>query len=170
MKLIVLMSLLLINAGTCLASQPDHSTIQSVVNAFEQSIITKDKKRFLSLFVDTSAPMTAVVDDKALEVRRALVEKINREENQNLVVTNGWTSSPSKMINRIISSDANVKESLNNIKILSDGYIATVYFEYIYYVNDKKNNWGNESWQMVKTLDGWKISSVIYSFSSKNDM
>ena len=38
MKLIVCISLFLISAGNCFASQTEHEAIKSVINSFEQSI------------------------------------------------------------------------------------------------------------------------------------
>lgn len=165
MKLIVLMAFFLMSASTCFANQIEHAKIQSVIDAFEQSIKSKNKNQFLSLFVDPNASMIAVVSEEGMVTRRAAVEKINREDNKNFVATRTWTSSPNKMINRITSSKVNEQESLDNIKILSDGNIATVYFDYVYYKDNKKQNWGKESWQMVQTLEGWKISSIIYSIT-----
>lgn len=165
MKLIVLVSLLLLNTGNCFASQTEHTTIQSVIDAFEHSIKSKDKNQFLSLFVNPDASMVAVVSEEGMVARRAAVEKINREDNKNFVATRTWTSSPNKMINRITSSNVSERESFDNVKVLSDGNIASVYFDYVYYKDDKKQNWGKESWQMVKTLKGWKISSIVYSIT-----
>ena len=82
MKLIVFMSLFLIGSTNCLAGQTEHKEIQSVIDAFDHSIRTKDKSQFLSLFVDSSKPMIAVVTEAGLKVRQALVKKYNKEENK----------------------------------------------------------------------------------------
>ncbi len=165
MKFIVCMSLCLMNAGNCFANQTDHKAIRLVINAFEQSIQTKDKSRFLNLFLDTSSPMIGVVSEESMIARRAAVEKINKEDNKNFVATRTWTVIPSKMIDRIVSEKVSTREEFNNINIVSEGNIASVYFDYEYYKDDKKKHWGSESWQMVQTLKGWKISSVIYSIT-----
>ena len=165
MKFIVCMSLLLISTGNCFASQTEHAAIKSVINAFEQSIQTKDKNRFLNLFLDPSAPMTAVVSEESMITRRAAVAKINKEDNKNFVATKTWSYTPNEMIDRIVSEDVSSRESFDNINIVSDGNIANVYFDYVYYKDNKKQNWGSESWQMVQTLSGWKISSVNYSIT-----
>jgi len=167
MKLIVCISLFLIGTGNCFANQTEHKGIKAVIHAFEQSIQNKDKSRFLNLFVDVSSPMIAVVSEEGLEVRRALVEKYNKEQNKNMEVTRTWVTSPKEMIDRIVSSDDSSREEFDNINIISDGNIANVYFDYVYYKNNKKLNWGNESWQMVQTVTGWKISSIVFSTISK---
>jgi len=165
MKLIVCMSLFLLGTSHCFASETEYKTIKSVINAFEQSIQAKDKSRFLNLFVDPSSPMMGVVSEESMITRRAAVAKINKEDNKNFVATRFWASTPEKMIDRIASEDVSSREVFDNIKITTDGNIAHVYFDYVYYQDNKKKNWGSESWQMVQTLKGWKISSVSYSIT-----
>ena len=171
MKLLVFMSLFLINVGYCFADQTEHptehKTIKSVIDAFKQSIQTKDKNRFLNLFLDPTKPMIAVVSEQGLEYRRALVEKINKEQNKKLVATRTFTLTPIEAIDSNVSRTVNSKEEFSNLRIDSDGNIASIYFDYVYYIGDKRNNWGKESWQLVQTLKGWKISSVVYSVISQ---
>ncbi|ARD44894.1 hypothetical protein A3Q33_11615 [Colwellia sp. PAMC 21821] len=47
-----------------------------------------------------------------------------------------------QFIDFIISKETPYKEEFHNIKIHSDNNIATVYFDYIFYDNNKKDNWG----------------------------
>jgi hypothetical protein len=165
MKLIVCISLFLISAGNCFASQTEHEAIKSVINSFEQSIQTRDKSRFLNLFVDASSPMIGVVSERSMITRRAAIAKINKEDNKNFVATRFWVTSPNEMIDRIVSDKVSSREDFDNINITSDGNIATVYFDYEYFKDNEKKHWGSESWQMVQTLKGWKISSVNYSIT-----
>ena len=57
------------------------------------------------------------------------------------------------------------REEFSNIRILTDRNIATVYFGYVYYNDNKKQNWGSESWQLVQTTKGWKIQAVSFSLN-----
>lgn len=84
MKLIVCMSLFLLSAGNCFASQTDNEAIKSIVSTFKQSIEAKDKSRFEALFVDPSTPMVTSFSEDIMKIRRALVEKINKEENKKI--------------------------------------------------------------------------------------
>jgi hypothetical protein len=165
MKFIVFMSLFLIGTGHSFASKADHEAIKSIIHDFEQSIQTKDKDRFLNLFVDVTSPMIGVVSEKSMIKRRAAIDKINKQDNKNFVATRTWELLPTEMIDRIVSDKVSSKEVFNNINITSDGNIASVYFDYEYYKDNKKQNWGSESWQLVQTLKGWKISSVNYSIT-----
>ena len=166
MKVLAPSLLILLNCMPSYAEPIEHQTIESVIEAFEQSIQTKDKARFLNLFVDPESTMIAVVSDAVMDRRRAYVEEINKKDNKNFVATRTWTSTPLKMIDSVASAKHHSRESFDNIKITTDGNIASVYFDYVFYKDDKKNNWGSESWQLVQTVKGWKISSVNYSFFS----
>ncbi len=167
MKPILYLSLLLVSINNCLANQTDHQTIESVVKAFGDSIQNKNRKRFLSLFTAPTQPMIAVVSEQGLQKRRALVEKYNKEHGENLVATRTFTITPAEIMDRSAASNVSEREEIDNLKIETDSNIANVYFDYVYYEDDKKHNWGSESWQLVHTINGWKISSVVYSVASQ---
>jgi len=50
-----------------------------------------------------------------------------------------------------------------NLVIHTDGTIAVVYFDFVFNVDGEANNRGSETWQLVKTTDGWRIASIVYS-------
>ncbi|MCJ8321066.1 MAG: hypothetical protein MJK12_15610 [Colwellia sp.] len=163
MKLIVCISLFLISASNCFASQTEHQAIKSIINTYQQSTEAKDKARFLTLFVDDSSPVIGVFSEETMKIRRAMVEKINKEDNKSFAVTRTFLTSPTQMMDNIVSEELSTKEKIVNIKIDSDDNIAHVYFDYVFYIDNKKKNWGSQSWQLVKTVTGWKISSITYS-------
>ena len=49
------------------------------------------------------------------------------------------------------------------MQIDTDGEVASVSFDYVYLSNDKISNSGREKWLLVRTEDGWKIISVVYT-------
>ncbi len=51
----------------------------------------------------------------------------------------------------------------SNVVILTDGTIAAVYFNYVFNIDGKAENRGSETWQLVKTADGWQIAAMCYS-------
>ncbi len=59
--------------------------------------------------------------------------------------------------------DKEIEEKFYNIKILENGYISTILFDYSFWLKGTKTNWGKESWALVKTNGQWKITSVIFS-------
>ena len=73
------------------------------------------------------------------------------------------TGNPGKFIDGIVKNPARVEETFDNVRIDSDGDVAQVWFDYSFNEAGYKANWGKESWHMVRTGDGWKINSVIWS-------
>lgn len=165
MKYCFLISAFLFNSFSASATEKDLQSVESVIQAFEQSIVAKDKTRFLSLFVSADAPMFGVVSAKSMVKRRKAVAEINKRDNKNFSVTKYWTSSPQKMITRIVNSNAVNKEVFHNVKVSTDNEVAVVYADYEYFKGDNKLHWGTESWHLIRTLQGWKISSVNYSIT-----
>lgn len=56
-----------------------------------------------------------------------------------------------------------IEETFDNVRIETDGTIATVYFDYSFLESGKPTNHGAETWQLVHTPEGWKISAMLYS-------
>lgn len=165
MKHLLITCIFLLTTPMSIAEQADNHSIESVIKTFQQSIEQKDKQRFLNLFIDPDSVMVAVVSEQGMVRRRAAVQEINKRDNKNFVATKTWRSSPNKMINRIMATKEQTREEFTNVRVTSDGSIANVFFDYAYFKDNKKQNWGSENWQMVLTLQGWKISSVNYSIT-----
>ena len=51
----------------------------------------------------------------------------------------------------------------SNVVIHTDGTIAAVYFNYVFNIDGKAENRDSETWQLVKTADGWRIAAMCYS-------
>lgn len=52
-------------------------------------------------------------------------------------------------------------ERVQSFEIHTDGLIATVWTPYKFFVNGKFSHCGNNAFVLVKTQQGWKISSII---------
>ncbi|GAB2999009.1 nuclear transport factor 2 family protein [Psychrosphaera aestuarii] len=171
MKHLIFIMIFVIFSGTCDANENQNSNeltnIKEVIATFEQSIINKDKDTFLSLFIDPEAPMYGIVSPKTMVLRRAGVAEINKRDNKNFVATRYWTTSAKKLIAMSSNNKGPVEERISNVKIQTDGNIASVFFDYEFYKNNKKVHWGQENMQMIQTNQGWKIASVVYSFTSE---
>ena len=166
MKYIFCILIYVFSINTCLAGITENQEIRAVINAFDESIQNKDRELFLDLFIVKGVSWVGVFSEKSMVVRTALIEKINKEDNKNFGVTRYFLSSPQEFIDQIISRETPSREEFSNIQIHSDRNIATVYFDYIFYNDNKKQNWGSESWQLVQTTKGWKIQAVSFSISS----
>ncbi|MFS1525422.1 hypothetical protein ACL7TT_15135 [Microbulbifer sp. 2304DJ12-6] len=126
--------------------------ISDLIKAFRFSIIEKDEEKFHDLFYDKSIPWISVVADK----------RTGSLPSQSGVRPGSYV----QFISWIVSAEEKVEEKFWDIEILTDSEIASVHFKYSFHVGDYKSNWGDEAWHLLKTGNGWKISSVVYSVTS----
>lgn len=138
------------------AANPDTATVEAVVEAFRASIVDRDKDRFMKLFLDDRTVWQYVIGDANLAGMRKKnpsAAKVKIEANNN----------PRSFIEEIVADKAKSEEQFRDVKIRSDGDIASVYFDYSFLADGKETNRGKEAWQLVRTDGGWKIVSVIWS-------
>ena len=134
----------------------DHPDIRSVVESFRTSIIQKDRERFLTLFVQPDLAWQSVLEDRSLA-------QVQGKKPQAIKARFSPDNNPVKFIDGIVASKDASEETFDNIRIDTDGDVATVVFDYAFLSNGKKTNWGKECWLMVRTEAGWKITSLAYS-------
>jgi hypothetical protein len=129
--------------------------IQQVIDAFRTSIVTKDGATLARLPFTKSIPFTPVYDDAYLALARAKRPDMRKAQ------PIGY----SDFVKYVVSSKDREEEKFSNVLIHSDGQVATIYFDYSFAVNDVVTNWGHETWGLIKTDEGWKISSIVWSVS-----
>lgn len=138
----------------------DVAAVREVVEAFRTSIINKDKATFVSLFYSDNPEHVTwqLVDDDARVARlKNFVPDVRRvvwwPENNYLTMIDRTTKAGSEPI----------EEVFRDIIIDTDGEIASVNFDYSLLLDGKEEHWGREMWHLVRTDDGWRIISVIWS-------
>ena len=132
--------------------------IEAVVEAFRTAIIDKDKARFVKLFLHENITWQDVTGDanlQRLRQKRPEATKVKVDPKDNYL----------SFIDGIVSDKDRSEEKFRNVKIDTDGDIASVYFDYSFHSNDRETNHGKEAWHLVNTDDGWKIVSVIWSMN-----
>ena len=129
----------------------DKQEIKKVLNTFMKCLIQKDSTKFYSLFHTDPIVWVGVTQKNTFadELKKDSLAKDNFKANY-------------KSFYRHFYNKA-IEERFYNIQILNDDYIASVMFDYSFWSNGKKENWGKESWAMIKTNGQWKITSVIFS-------
>lgn len=55
----------------------------------------------------------------------------------------------------------NLNPTQSDVRINTDGTIASVYFDFIFLIDGKEQNRGSEIWVLVKGADGWKIATIV---------
>ena len=137
----------------------DLAAVRQVVETFRTSVIQKDKAAFMDLFFSDKPELItwqAVVDDASLErirTTRPQAIKARHRPDNNFVA----------FIDSILASSEREEETFSDIQIDTDGEVASVSFDYAYLSNAKLMNSGREKWLLVRTEQGWKITSVVYT-------
>ena len=141
----------------------DVAAIQHVVESFRTSLIHKDKPTYMSLFFSDKPEDIGwqfVSEDVRLEhIRKTKPDAIKARQ----IPSNNFVG----LIDSAVATTEPREETFSNVKIETDGEIASVSFDYTFLANGVKTNWGKEMWQMVRTERGWKIFSVVYTIRDK---
>lgn len=142
-------------AQTAKTESNGKAELRAVLDAFMESVKTKNVEKFYSLFHEEPIVWVGVYKDKTQQSR---ILKDSTVKNQNFK-SDGYKT----FIQNIANSKSEVEEKFYNIAIEEDGYAASITFDYSFWANGTKRNWGKESWGLIKANNQWKITSVIYS-------
>jgi hypothetical protein len=126
--------------------------IQSILSEFMHYIETKDSVRMYQLFHKGPVTWIGVYKDTS---QKEWLKKDSSAVNYKIADYKTWFRNVCKPEPR--------KELFRNIEIVEDGSIASVTFDYSFWVNNKKGNWGKEFWHLINENGTWKIVSVIFS-------
>jgi len=143
-------------------NQSEIKEIEAVVETFRMSLINKNKPAFINLFYNKAVPWLGVTSDQTLAF--APPPPVKKDARQRSKVRG---SNYLSFIDWIVSTPKAIEEKFWDVKILQDGDIASVHFKYSFHQDNNKTNWGDEAWHLVRTEEGWKIASVIYSINIK---
>ena len=136
---------------------PDKAAINKLLNTFMDCIVHKDSVKFYSLFHSETSSWVGVFKEKSFA-----------DERKSDPAVKDYFNSTYKKFYRSIAGDNSSEEKFYNVRIVEDGAVGVVSFDYSYYENGKKINWGQESWSLIKTSGQWKIVSVVFSLEMEN--
>lgn len=131
----------------------DVAAINDVVERFKAAIIARDGKTLGSLFLQDHDSWLSVVDEAAW----AKVKE--RHPKARKVFPSSWK----KFSEFVQGADKPIEERFYNVRIDTNGAVASVWFDFDFLEDGKVTNRGSESWQMVRAENGWKISSMLFS-------
>lgn len=133
-------------------SSADRAQIQQLIERFKAAIIAKDGQAMRAMFLPGGSwlqgfdkPSLAKVQTKKPGTPQ--FKPGNYEQFATFVGT----------------APKSIEETFDNVHIQSDGTVGIVYFDYRFLIEGKSSNHGAETWQLVHTDDGWKISAMLYS-------
>jgi ketosteroid isomerase-like protein len=140
-------------AGYVSASPKDAADIRQVMDTFHHAVATHDGQGVSALFLDHGTTWVTVLTDAgftAMKAKKPSVEKVRVGSYQDFA----------KFVS---TSTKTIDPRHTNLRIMSDGAVASVYFHFDFMIDGKDQNSGDETWQLVKTADGWRIVAITYS-------
>lgn len=136
----------------------EEKEIIKVMHDFMKAIRDKDSVTFYNLFHVESVAWVGIYKDKTQAARLQ----------KNAEAVSYFTDDYKSFIRGIISDKESCEEKFYNVKVLCDESIAALSFDYSFWFDGKKSNWGKESWGLLKTNGTWKITSVLFSMDFEN--
>jgi hypothetical protein len=135
--------------------EADVAAIKQVVEQFKAAIVAHDGKTLESLFVqDHDSWLTvAAVDDATWAEVKARNPKARRYR----------AGSRRQFVEFVQTNPKPIEERFYNVRIDTNGAVGSVYFDFDFIEDGKVGNRGSETWQMLRTEDGWKIGAMLYS-------
>lgn len=134
----------------------DETEVRKVVENFRIALIKKDKPLFLSLFLEGNIGWQTVTEDESLsrvKVKQPKAVKVFIDPKETYLAFIDWIAEDKKR----------TEETFSNIRINTDGDVASVGFDYAFLYDNRETNHGQEHWLLVRTENGWKITSVAWS-------
>lgn len=131
----------------------DSVAIQHVMDDFHDALVAHDGARLGALFIPEGSTWLNVLSDDAYAHEKAT------KPNASKIRVGNYTT----FAQFVSHSPASLDAKHTHIHIASDGTIASVYFDFVFFIGGKEENRGHETWQLVKGADGWRIAAITYS-------
>lgn len=131
----------------------DVKAIGDVVAQFQAAIIAHDGNALGSLFLQEHNSWLSLPDAPTWAASKARNPAASR------TIPGTWR----EFADFIQKTPRQVEERFHNVRIETNGTIASVYFDFDFVIDGKVTNRGSESWQLLHAEDGWKITSMLYS-------
>mgnify|MGYP003739845671 CR=1 FL=1 len=126
--------------------------IQQLIERFKAAVVAKDGSALRGMFLPDSSWLMAL-DEASLVKLRARKPEVRPFMPDTYEHFATFVSTATKPI----------EETFDQVHIETDGTIGMVYFDYRFLTGGKLSNRGTETWQVVHTDHGWKISAMLYS-------
>ncbi len=133
--------------------EADRAAIAQVVRQFQAAILAHDGKTLGSLFLQDHDSWLSVLDEQTW------AEATARKPDAKKVHKSSWHDFAAM----IQDGKEPVEERFYNVRIDTNGAVASVYFDFDFLSDGKVTNRGAETWQMVRTEEGWKIGAMLFS-------
>ncbi len=132
---------------------PEEAAIEKIMADFQAAVVAHDGQRVASLFVVEGSTWLNVLSDEAFAAAKEKSQAVQKVRH----------SSFADFAKFVSSTPAALNPQHTHVQIHTDGTIASVYFDYVFLIDGKAQNKGCETWQLVKTPEGWRIAAITYS-------
>ena len=141
--------------GRYTTTPEDRRGINQVVTDFQSALKTKNIRQLAGLMLHADIPWSSPPSPETIRKIRA-----EFEPNATGVRAGGFHD----FARFVRESKVPVEERFYNVKITQDKHVAWVMFDYEFVEDGKVWNYGIETWQMMKNVEGrWKIGSVWWT-------
>ena len=148
--------LLLALASPARCAPDDQAAIRQLIDSFRSAIVERDKPRFLGLFLHENVTWQAVTEDASLA-------RVRLEQPDAAKTGFDAKNTPVAFADAFVKDPKGLDESFDNIRIDTDGDVASVAMDYVFLRDGRERNRGREHWLLVRAENGWKIAGVAWS-------
>lgn len=132
----------------------DVAQIEQVIERFKAAIVAKDKSAMAALFYDKKV----VWRSSGHPASRDALARMQGKPTAVVEDQGAYEFLDDPRLAKVA-----IEERFYHPQIITDGQIATVAFSYDFRLQGSIQNWGAESWQLVKTPEGWRILHLLFS-------
>ena len=151
--LLAVLAFLAVAPAAALAADSPKAEIEQVVDKFQAAIKAHDRPALASLFLADSKAWWTILGEPSYRKMKTAHPNAPRYK------TGTWQA----FADYVGSAKESIEERFHNVRIETDGTVASVYFDFEFVANGKIGNKGAETWQLLHTDEGWKIASMMYS-------
>lgn len=146
--------------GKYTSTAQDTAAINKVIADFGNAIRNKDPKLLSTLVLNSNILFASPMAPDGIAMLRNKVDV-----NFDGIHAGGYVD----FARFIGNTKDQVEEKFYNVKITQDKNVAWVMFDYEFVSNGKTENYGIETWQLMKVADDkWKIASVMWTMNRPN--
>lgn len=129
-------------------SQNSVSELRDFWSQYQQAVKKKDANKLLESYLSETIPVIGGIASKSY----AVISAANKQAIPRLLVSTGKENAAGEVK---LPSDVTT-----NLQIQTDGEVGTLSWDYSAPVGH-----GRIAWTVVRTNDGWKIASIVYSLN-----
>lgn len=151
---VVLAAFALLSAGAAQASAADDTKdVTTLIAAYQQAVTSHDGARLAQMFMPDGTAWFSVLSERAWRQMKTAKPDLSKIR----------PGSVASFVQMVSTNKSALDPEHSNLHTTSDGEVAAVTFDFRFLIDGKEQNRGAESWQLIRTADGWRIVSIVFS-------